>query len=198
MTGTSKLLFSVLSPLALLLQPTHDRPLVRIGETNMDISSAHGITTNTCVMVQPDGHFHLEVRVQRLPSPTATLHIYEGNLGEFQMLRLQSLLDARGLRDAEDFQAPQLPLTVPAVKVAIAEITREDHIQKVGYLAWNERKDGPTGRPESEPASVEEQWQRSRMLLTPLLEWAHAMQLVKMSELPESASTLCEYDSSPE
>jgi hypothetical protein len=197
MTGTSKLLLSVLSPLVLLLQQTHDRPLVRIGEMSMDISP-YGVTTNTCVLVQPDGHVHLEVRVQRLPTPTATLHIYEANLDDFQMLRLHNLLDVPGLRDAGDFQLPKLPLTAPAFKVATVQITREHHIQKLGYLAWNERGDKKKERPESEPEAVKEQWQRSRVMLTPLLQWSHELQLIKMSELPESVSTLCHGDSSPE
>src|ERR1700722_17534823 len=192
MAGTSKLLLSVLSPLAFLLQPTPDRPLVRIVEMSIDNTSVHGVTANACVLVRPDGDFHLEVRVQRLPSPMATLHIYEGSLDEFQMLRLHGLLDARDLRDLEDFQEPHLPLMTSFVKVATAEISRKDHIQKVGYLTWKERTEEPIGPPDTEPASVKEQWQRSRLLLEPLLEWSHAMQLVKMSELPESASTLCD------
>jgi hypothetical protein len=197
MIGPSKLLVSVLSPLVFLLQPTYDHSLVRISETNLDISP-HGVTVSTCVLVQPDGRLHFETRIQQLPAETATLHIYEATLDSFHMLRLNNLLDAPGVRYAETFPMPQLPLTTPTVNAAIVEIPRERSIQKLGYLAWNERSGKQNERPESEPAAVKERWQQSRVLLTPLLQWFHELQFVKMSELPQSASTLCRDDSIPE
>ena len=196
MTAISKLLLFALSPLALLLQPAHERPLVRITEMNMELSS-HGVTTNTCVSVLPDGNFHLEVRVQLLPDP-ATLHIYESKLDDFQMLRLHNLLDVPNLRDAEPFQTPKLPLTTSVFTAATVQISREHDMQKLGYLAWDERVGKENELPESESAAVKEQWRRSRALLAPLLQWSHELPLVKVVELPESASSLCDAEPSAE
>jgi hypothetical protein len=198
MTGVSKLFLSALFPLAILQPSVHEPPLVRIGEMSMDISSSHGITARTCISVQRDGHFHLEVRVQQLPSPTATLHIYEATLNDFQMDRLHNLVDAQSLREAETIHLPKFPVTTPTFQVATVQIRREDRMQKLGYFAWNERAGKDNEPPESEPAAVKEQWLRSRVLLAPLLAWSHELRLMKMRELPESASTLCDADSLPE
>jgi hypothetical protein len=198
MTGASKLFLSALFPLTLLSPSAHESPLVKIYETSIDISAVHGITANNCISVQPDGNFHLEVRVQQLPSPTVTLHIYEATLNDFQMDRLHNLLDAQSLRESETFQSPKLPVSAPTFQVAVVQITREDSMQKLGYFAWNERVGKENERPESEPAAVKEQWLRSRVLLAPLLAWSHELRLMKMRELPESASTLCDADSLPE
>jgi hypothetical protein len=169
--------------------PARDLPLVRTVEMSMDFHS--GITANSCIAIQSDGRFHLERRLQQLPSQQAVLHIYEATLDAFQLSRLKSMLDAQAVREASTYKGPKFPVLVPTVAVVRIEIARVDKVQTVGYFAWN-RQPGTEGlSPESTPEALKEEWRSSRLALTPLVGWFHEVEAMRWPELDESHSTLC-------
>jgi hypothetical protein len=169
--------------------PARDVPLVRAVE--MSIDSHSGTTANSCIAIQKDGRFHLERRLQQLPSQQAVLHIYEATLDAFQLSRLESMLDAQVVREASTYKGPKFPVLVPTVAVVRLEIARVDKVQTVGYFAWN-RQPGTDGlSPESTPEAVKQEWRSARLALTPLVGWFHEVEAMRWPELDESHSTLC-------
>jgi hypothetical protein len=165
--------------------------LLTLRELRMDISSAHGITANTCMSVWPDGQFHLEVRVQQLPNKYATVRIYEGLLNGFQLQRVITVLNSQSVKDIAPFRTPNLPFdNVVTFAHFYAEIAREDQVQKVGYFLWDPK---PGDFVQSISASQKDQWQKDQTTLVPLVQWFHEIEGMKWSELPVDASTLCSY-----
>jgi hypothetical protein len=165
--------------------PAPRLPLVKIGEWGMDLHPS-GITTGSSIIIQRDGHFHLETRFQQLPSERVVRHVYESTLDAFQLSRLESMLDAQAVRDAPTYQGPKFPLTVPTVAGVTVKIPRGDKVQSVGYFAWNKvpgREDSP---PETTPEAIKEEWRSSRVALTPLVGWFHEIEGMKWPELDES------------
>jgi len=154
----------------------------------MDLHSS-GITTGSDIVIQRDGHFHLQTRFQQLPSQRVVLHIYEATLDAFQLSRLESMLDAQAVRDAPTYEGPKFPVAVHTMGGVTAQISRGDKIQSVGYFAWNQvpgREDLP---PETTPEAIKEQWRSSRVALTPLVGWFHEIEGMKWPELDESHFT---------
>ena len=49
--------------------------VVRVGEATIDNKNA--VTRTDCILVMPDGRFHLERRKQVAPNPTSSLSIFE-------------------------------------------------------------------------------------------------------------------------
>jgi hypothetical protein len=166
------------------------RSLVQLHELGLDLSP-HGITANSCISIQSDGHFHLELRLQQLPNDFATLHIYEASLNDFQLRRLRSLLDTQNIKDLGTYTPPVLPMGLSAFASFDAHITREDRIQSVGYFTWDQRLGDPGQSPRSTPHTVKEQWRTSEIALLPLVQWFHEIEAHKWPEVPRSSSNLC-------
>jgi hypothetical protein len=72
-------------------QASSDSFLVRFDEGEFD--NEHGITTSDCMLVKPDGSFHLERRRQQLPSPSAKLSIFESSLDAAWFKQLRDILE---------------------------------------------------------------------------------------------------------
>jgi hypothetical protein len=169
--------------------PEREQPLVRIVETGIDYHS--GITVNSCITIQSDGRFHLERRLQQLPSQQVALHIYEATLDSFQLSRLKSMLDAQAVREASTYKTPEFPLGVPAVTALRLAIARADRVQTIGYFAWNPEPGTERFSPESTPENVKEEWRSSRIALKPLVGWIHEVEAMRWPELDTSQSTFC-------
>jgi hypothetical protein len=130
--------------------------LASLHEIRLDISP-NGITANSCISIQTDGHFHLEFRLQQLPNPSAILHIYEGSLNDFQLQRLRSLLDSQNIKDLGPYTPPDLPMGLSTFASFDAHVTREDQVQDLGYFAWDERLGMFDQSPQTMPDSAREQ-----------------------------------------
>ena len=86
--------------------------LVNISESQMDLSR-NGVTAHGCILVLPDGHFHLERRRQQLPASTATLQIFESSLDQTQLETLLGILNDEGIRNLPPYIEPTIPMAVP-------------------------------------------------------------------------------------
>ncbi len=157
----------------------------------MDLHSS-GITATSCLMVRKDGSFHLEKRFQKLPRPEATLHIYEAALNGFEMSRLESILDSSRLRNLGEYKPPNFPVAVSTIAMVHAKIMRGDKAQSLGYFAWNRQPGSADASPESTPEETKQEWQVSRVALSPLVGWFHEIEGHTWQEVDQSHSTRCE------
>ena len=66
------------------------RFLLILNEAQTDISPA-GVNFSSCALILPDGRFHLERRMQQLPSHGATLKLYDSVLDSIQLRQLQEI-----------------------------------------------------------------------------------------------------------
>ena len=71
--------------------------LVEVQEGTTDLSR-QGASGHICVLVLPDGRFHLESRTQLLPGAEATLNLYDYSLDSSQLQQLRNLLDEQKMR----------------------------------------------------------------------------------------------------
>lgn len=171
--------------------PPEAVPIIKVGESVMDLHSS-GITATSCLVVRRDSSFHLEKRFQRLPGQKATLHIYEATLNAFEMGRLESILDSPQLRNLGEYRAPKFPVAVSTIAVVQAKIMRGEKVQSIGYFAWNKQPGSADDSPESTPEEVKQEWQASRVALSPLVGWLHEMEGRTWQEVDQSHFTLCE------
>jgi hypothetical protein len=171
--------------------PPVAKSLVKLHELGLDLSP-HGITANSCISIQSDGHFHLELRRQQLPNTFATLHIYEAPLNNFQLQRLRSLLDSQSIKDLGPYTPPVLPMGLSTFASFDAHIAREDQVQYVGYFVWDERLANFDQSPQSMPPSVKEQWRTAQTALLPLVQWFHEIEGIKWPEVPASSFNFCD------
>jgi len=162
-----------------------DSTAVRIIDFLNDLSSVRKVTTNSCVVVDSSGNFHMEVRLQELPSPVADLKIYEGTLSTSMREALAGLLNDGHLKDLPTFEARPIPTTSDFIKSVKVEIQRNNSIQQVGYVYWSEPSMS------REVASTQEiEQKRTEATLQPLMGWFHHLQGSNLKET-RTASTLC-------
>jgi hypothetical protein len=168
--------------------------LVSIHEQQMDLSPT-GVTSSSCIVVQPDGRFHLERRRQQLPKATATLKIFESSLNSAQLQQLRDILNDESITKLPPFVQPAIPMTVPWVQALNAKIGRGREVHSVGYWVW--RGGTPEGSPNSTPDNIKKAWQGAAIALRPLVEWFHEAEAMKLD--PSNAkSTLCSTSEDPE
>ncbi|HEY2466429.1 MAG TPA: hypothetical protein VGI45_01140 [Terracidiphilus sp.] len=82
--------------------------LARIEWSQID-HSENGITDNDCVVVLPDGHFHMERRLEQLSVPRASLEIYESTLSVRQLKQLRDMLDSQDIKALPRFALFAVP-----------------------------------------------------------------------------------------
>jgi hypothetical protein len=161
-------------------------PAVRIREAVVD--NQHGVTSSTCLLVSPNGRFHLERRHQELPAPKATLGIFESSLDSSQLQQLHSIVGHEGMSTLPEFDAqPVFFNNAPWFSSVTVEIETEVS-RKVGYWLWREGDPGP-----EVSADVKKRWQDSEKTLRPLVEWSHQIEALKLSP-SESGSKQCSAD----
>jgi hypothetical protein len=150
-------------------------PTVRIGEA--DVDNEHGVTSTDCVLVLPDGRFHLERRRQVLPSSTATLVIFESSLDSSQLEQLQGIVENERMSRLPEYdKQPVFFRNAPWFSSVTVDIETGEAVRRVGYWLWHERSAGPAA-----PADVKKRWQDSEAALRPLVEWFHGIEALKLS-----------------
>jgi hypothetical protein len=184
------LLFTILSAALAAGQATNsgDMPTVRILESLNDLSLNQGITANSCLVIEPQGTFHMELRRQELPSPVASLKIYEGVLNTSQRDSLRSLLKDNNLASLASSDLPQIPATSNYIKMVKAEIQRGTGTQQLAYGDWSNQTQAREG---ANLREIEHQKQLESALL-PLLNWFHQLQSEHLEEVT-TGSTFCSH-----
>jgi hypothetical protein len=127
---------------------------------------------SNCIVVQPNGRFHLLLRRQEITDGTQTASSFEGLLDEKEMQTLRNLLDDDAVKQLPPFVAPEIPLPSDTFQAFIAEVSRVANVQQVGHFSW--KGDGPRN-----PESVKKDWQNSEVTLQTLVEWFHAFKSFK-------------------
>jgi len=171
-------------------KPESIRFLVAIGEATTDLSSL-GTSRHTCILVMPNGRFHLESRVQHLPSSVAKAKIFDYSLDSQQLQRLRDILDDEKIRQLAAYQSPPMPMAVAWSRGFNANIERGTGIQNVGYWTW--RGGTPTASPNSAPESVKKTWQESEIALGPLIDWLHGIESLQLPP-SDAAFNSCNVD----
>jgi hypothetical protein len=171
-------------------QPEPTAFLVEVQEGTTDLSR-QGASGHICVLVLPDGRFHLESRTQLLPGAEATLNLSDYSLDSSQLQQLRNLLDEEKIRRLPTYVQPAIPMAVPWSHALSARIARSGVVQYVGYWTW--RGGTPAASPNSAPASVKKGWQESETALRPLADWLHAIEALKLAP-SDMKSTMCASD----
>lgn len=172
----SALCFASMFAVPYALQGQDDPPcdsvefIVALGEMTTDLSP-RGLTTGDSLIVMPDGRFHLQRRLQQLPSKTATLKIFESSLSRDQLRALENILDELKKRDLPKYVLPTFPLDSPWFGMFEARIGGAQN-QKVGF--WVDAKEGTV------PEETRNVWRDSELALRPLLRWFHEVEAMKL------------------
>jgi hypothetical protein len=171
-------------------KPESTRFLVGIGEATTDLSSL-GISRHTCILVLPDGRFHLESRIQHLPSSVATANNFDYSLDSLQLQRLREILGDERIRQLPEYASPAMPMAVTWSSGFNARIPRATGVQNVGYWKW--RGGTPAASPNSAPESVKKGWQESETALQPLVDWLHGIEALRLPK-SDAKATMCDAD----
>jgi len=190
--------FAALILICVLVAPAQTLPqcdsttfLLTIGERTTDMSPS-GINNGDWMVVLPDGRFHLERRVQQLPSATNTLTVYESSLSVEQLHHLHDLLESDSLKKLSQYVQPAIPIDAPWYGLVEAKISRDTGIQHVGYWAWLGGKSGAS--PNSAPDEVKKGWREAQSVLEPLLSWFHMFKASDdLKPMEKERASLCAY-----
>jgi hypothetical protein len=168
------------------LQPDPASFLIRVNEATIDNESA--VTSTDCILVMPEGRFHLEHRRQQLPNPIANLKIFESSLEPAQLQQLQDILNDQSMQNLPPYALPVFPLNLPWFANVDVRIVRQPRVQEIGYWVW--RGGAPDASPNSTPDSVKKGWQESEIALRGLMEWFHGVEALRLR--PSGAkSSMC-------
>ena len=163
--------------------------LVIIGETTIEMMP-NGVTAGDRIVVMPNGRFHLERRFQRLPTPSATLTIFESFLNQEQLRKLQTILDSAEVKTLPSYTLPAFPLNGPWFGAFDVRVTRDTEIQHVGFLVW--QGGSKETSPNSMPEEVKKAWRDSQITLRPLVHWFHEIEALKLEPSRDAKSlSLC-------
>ncbi|MBV8114815.1 MAG: hypothetical protein JO300_08740 [Silvibacterium sp.] len=180
-------------------EPAPNRPafLVRMSWSELELSP-DGINRNDCLLVFPDGHFHMEQRFQQLPKTEASLRIHESLLSNAQLDQLRSLLNQRQVVTLPQFVPFHLVVPVRLRRGFQAEISRnQETVQRVGYMEWEVSKHDDAHYPTSEALeksrTLDESQQPARTTLRPLLQWLLKLESQQPAQ-GSGESTLCELE----
>jgi hypothetical protein len=161
--------------------------VVRISEAMMD--NERRVTLSDCLLVLPDGRFHLERRRQVLPSPTATLNIFESSLDSSQLEQLRDLVKNAQSSALPNYDSQRVFFqNAPWFSSVIVDIGGSEASRRYGYWTWDMRNAGP-----DVAATAKKHWHDSETALQPLVEWLHAIEAMKLP--PSNAEpTKCSTD----
>src|ERR1700743_2196752 len=162
--------------------------LARI-EWSQNDTSPHGITANDCVLVLPDGHFHMEHRLQQLPVPRASLEIFESVLSNNQIMQLREILDRQEIQELPTFVSSGIPGSVYLRLSFQAEISRDPKVQNVGYMDWKVNVGADSDEHPRE--ALKQAQSKAETALQPLLQWFLNLESQKLPP-SNSESTFCE------
>jgi hypothetical protein len=110
--------------------------LLKAVETEIDLSPI-GVTSNDCLVVLPSGAFRLQHRFQRLPSPSASRVVFEGQLSDADLNELTRLLNADEVARLPHFEYHPPSVSFDEIHAWVAQMARPSAIQEVGYYSWS-------------------------------------------------------------
>jgi hypothetical protein len=149
--------------------------VVRISEDRVD--NGHGVTSTACVLVSPDGRFHLERRQQVLPSSTAVLKVFESSLDSSQLQQLRDILRNEPTGSLPEYdKQPIYFQNAPWFSSVTVEISAGEAARRAVYWSWDERSAGPAAS-----AEVKKHWKDAETALRPLVEWLHGIEALKLA-----------------
>ena len=152
-----------------------------LGELTMNLLPMGKGASSNCILVWPDGRFHLERKQQQLPKRVASLKVFESSLDSEQLQQLRDILKDQSIEKLPPYVLhPDLPLNVPWFQTFRATIARAKQIQSIGYWKW--RGGTPGKPPNTTPERIKEDWRKAETTLRPLVDWFH--------ETAQSASKL--------
>ncbi len=191
-SGIVLLLLALVGPCAVLAQAhsptTQNAPPVRIGEARMD--NEHAVTSSDCVLILPDGRFHLERRRVAKPSPTATLKIFESSLDSSELEQLRGIIKDEEVSGLPEYDRQRVYFqNAPWFTSVTVDIGEGEAARRFGYWAWDTQNAGP-----DVPADARAHWRDSEVALRPLVEWFHRMEASKLSP-SDAKSTQCSVNS---
>jgi hypothetical protein len=165
-----------------------DSPPFVVSVSEATIDNRNLVTATDCILVLPDGRFHLERRKEVAPNPTSSLSIFESSLDSMRLQQLHDILNDENVKRLPNYALPAFPMAVPWFSTFDAKIEQAGRIRKVGYWLWQGGTDETS--PNSTPDSIKKVWKDSQVALQPLLEWFHGVETLKLS--PSGAkSTQC-------
>jgi len=183
----SFLIYSLIGVSQQINAPAHQY-LARIEWSQID-QSLTGITANECILVFPDGHFHMERRLQQLPTPSATLQVYEADLSDEQLQQLKNSLDNYEIRNLPTFVPPSIPGPVNFRQAFQVRFPRNSHIDNIGYAAWKATSQSDPDAPARDALYTSQQ--KSVAALQPLYKWFTDLDSQKLTP-SNMGSTFCE------
>jgi hypothetical protein len=161
--------------------------LVEMREGTTDLSQQVP-SVHSCILVLADGRFHLEKKVQRLPSSVATVSVFDYSLDSVQLQTLRAILARGEIRQLPIYSQPLQPIGVPWFYGFSVRIARVTGVQSIGYWTW--RGGTPAASPNSAPESVKKGWRESETALQPLERWLRSIEGLKL--IPsDTQPTMC-------
>jgi hypothetical protein len=146
------------------------------------------LNVHDCMQVLPDGRFHLERRIQQLPSPSATLRVFDSWLDTAHFRKLQEILKDEKISELPPYVQPEIPMTAPRFRGVKVDIPRGTQVQSVGYWLW---KGGTSdSSPNNAPDNIKTAWRDSESAMRPLVDWLHCIEALNLGP-SNSASTMC-------
>ena len=148
--------------------------LVRITESQINATPQGGISSD-CIVVNTDGQFHLERRLQQLPDPTVSLRTYDSSLNDLQLQWLHNLLDQERIQELPAFVMPESPGPAYLRRGVTVDLTQDGAAKTVGYMGW------AGAVPESSPTPVQKSQENAEIALQPIVDWFHKIEETKLS-----------------
>jgi hypothetical protein len=140
---------------------------------------------NTCIIVYPDGRYHLERKTQRIASKEVSIAVFEDAVWAGELQKLTQILDNPELQK-KTYEEP--PYGRPMLEAEFTSLTvpRVDHLQKVSIWRGSEfRRLGSIGGP---PPLID----HGSKLLKPLQQWLkNNIEQRKTSALPGTTPSKC-------
>jgi hypothetical protein len=167
-------------------KPNAKLPSVWIAESLIGLSLSPPVDDAKCILVMPDGKFHMEWRHQVLPAPKSDVKIYEGVLNSSQRQLLQSVISDHALKEFPDSKVPAVPTGSGFVRAGGTKIQRDNYFQQVEYADWGSVRKSYQGV----SAEVAERQRQGEIVLQPLMDWFHQLQNSDLKEV-DVAPNLC-------
>jgi hypothetical protein len=152
-------------------------PRLRLYQTTVELSARPPIEFSSCVVVAENGIVYIEKRAHLIQKPEADLKVYEGQLSTTQQDTLSDILESDGLKQLTAEGARRMPSTTSDFAWITAKIKRGPSIQEADYRYW---RDGSSEYEHADQSYVEAQ-KRALQGLTPLVNWANAIDQSKLS-----------------
>jgi hypothetical protein len=161
--------------------------IVWLGERQTDLSP-QGVSSMDCIVVRPDGGFHIEHRTQQLPSTNVKVSVSEGKLTGTELEQLQEIIDRPSIREMaqRSLYNPPRPIGTPVSRANfVATISRDTTLQSIYYQDWS----GRDASGSTDPAAPTER--AAEQTLQPLVTWFQGVEHAFTSTSPSTQMNSC-------